>query len=195
MDYEYMLVYQTDAYVFRNDLEHWIQQGYDYIGAPFHKNNKEPFDEKIWTVGNGGFSLRSVKRCYNMLQRIEFYYSVVKLLNILRCKRFITKALIKLRIFNLRIIENIKLDKYNEDYVFGVLSKQINKNFYVASLKVALQFSFEAHPALLYKLNKNQLPFGCHGWEKYEPEFWTRFIDTTKNLESKLLISETEEKG
>src|SRR5690242_1070593 len=27
--YAYMLIYQTDAFVFRNDLKYWLQQGYD----------------------------------------------------------------------------------------------------------------------------------------------------------------------
>jgi hypothetical protein len=177
LDYEYMLVYQPDAYIFSNELKHWMQQGYDYIGAPFHENNREPFDLKLWSVGNGGFSLRAVNKCYQLLTKIELYYSAVKLLNKLKCKRFVTKAFIKLGLFNFAIIENIKLNRYNEDCVFGILSKQIDRNFTVASLEVAWQFSFEAHPALLYKLNNNKLPFGCHGWDKYEPEFWKNFIN------------------
>jgi len=183
LSFECMLIYQFDAYVFRNDLEFWTRQGYDYIGAPFHKDNNEPFNAELWTVGNGGFSLRSSYKCHKLLSTIECYYSVVKLIEKLRCKRFITKAFIKLGLFNFIIVENIKLNKYNEDYVFGVLSKQINKNFSVAPLDVAWQFSFEAHPALLYKLNGNQLPFGCHGWEKYEPEFWRNFINASSTSE------------
>lgn len=32
--YEYILIYQLDAYVFRDELEFWCNKGYDYIGAP-----------------------------------------------------------------------------------------------------------------------------------------------------------------
>jgi len=32
--YSYILMYQPDAYVFRNELDYWCSQGYDYIGAP-----------------------------------------------------------------------------------------------------------------------------------------------------------------
>ncbi len=180
--YDYMLVYQSDAYVFKNDLEYWVQQDYDYIGAPFYKNNREPFDMKLWSVGNGGFSLRSIKKCYQLLSRIKFYYSSIKLLDKLGCKKFITKSLIKLGFINLAIIERIILNKYNEDYVFGVLSRQIIGNFIVAPLEVAWKFSFEAHPGHLYKLNNKQLPFGCHGWDKYEPEFWKNFINASSQV-------------
>ncbi|MFR9592423.1 MAG: DUF5672 family protein, partial [Rikenellaceae bacterium] len=36
-DYEYMLVCQTDAVVFRDELLEWCDKGYDYIGAPWPK--------------------------------------------------------------------------------------------------------------------------------------------------------------
>lgn len=32
--YEFMLIHQLDAYVFKDELEKWCQKGYDYIGAP-----------------------------------------------------------------------------------------------------------------------------------------------------------------
>ena len=31
-DYEYMLICQTDAWVFRDELDYWCSLGYDYIG-------------------------------------------------------------------------------------------------------------------------------------------------------------------
>ena len=33
--YQYLLIYQTDAWVFRDELLDWCQKGYDYIGAPW----------------------------------------------------------------------------------------------------------------------------------------------------------------
>jgi len=41
----------------------------------------------------------------------------------------------------------------------------------------ALGFAFENVPEELYKLNNDQLPFGCHAYEKYSPEFWAKFIE------------------
>lgn len=178
--YEYMLIYQTDAFVFANELEYWIQQGFDFIGAPYHTDNSQPFDATIWTVGNGGFSLRSISKCKQLVEKIYSYQSKLQLLEKIGLKRFVTKALIKLHVINLAIIDGILRNRFNEDYVFGVLSKDLMKDFRVAPLEKAIAFSFEAHPSLLYKLNQNTLPFGCHSWERYEPEFWRQFIPVEK---------------
>ena len=40
-DYEYVLIYQTDAYVFSGNLDYWCEKGFDYIGAPWFKTKKE----------------------------------------------------------------------------------------------------------------------------------------------------------
>lgn len=56
-DYEYMLVYQLDCWIFNDNLEYWCNKGYDYIGAPFFV---EKFVKLGKMVGNGGFSLRKI---------------------------------------------------------------------------------------------------------------------------------------
>ncbi|AYN03261.1 DUF5672 family protein [Flavobacterium sp. 140616W15] len=35
LDSEYILIYQLDAFVYKDALEEWCQKGYDYIGAPW----------------------------------------------------------------------------------------------------------------------------------------------------------------
>ncbi|RYE13465.1 MAG: hypothetical protein EOP45_21145 [Sphingobacteriaceae bacterium] len=35
LDYKHMLLYQTDAYVFRDELDDWCDLNYDYIGSPW----------------------------------------------------------------------------------------------------------------------------------------------------------------
>ena len=64
----------------------------------------------------------------------------------------------------------------NEDYFWSHYAPQINLNYKVAPSCEAIKFAFEKAPEMLYKKNKNQLPFGCHAWEKYEPEFWKKHI-------------------
>jgi hypothetical protein len=34
-DFEFMLIYQLDAFVFRDELADWCRSGYEYIGAPW----------------------------------------------------------------------------------------------------------------------------------------------------------------
>ena len=59
-EFSYILIYQPDAYVFRDELMEWCKEGYDYIGAPWLEDK----DEKINLngVGNGGFSLRNIEK-------------------------------------------------------------------------------------------------------------------------------------
>lgn len=64
--YEYVLIYQLDCWVFRDELEAWCDKGYDYIGAPFFV---KWFSDRGLYVGNGGFSLRKVKSMISYLKK------------------------------------------------------------------------------------------------------------------------------
>lgn len=62
-EYEYILIYQLDAFVFRDELKEFCDLGYDYIGAPW-LFGAEYFKEernRRGHVGNGGLSLRNVE--------------------------------------------------------------------------------------------------------------------------------------
>ncbi|MFT3825794.1 MAG: DUF5672 family protein [Chitinophagaceae bacterium] len=81
--YQYMLIYQLDAFIFRDDLENWCSKGYDYVGAPWinwswseHYARFLTLPRKVFTklgykgynlVGNGGFSLRKTTSFINNL--------------------------------------------------------------------------------------------------------------------------------
>ena len=38
-DYEYILICQTDVWIFRDELTKWCDAGYDYVAAPWPKRN------------------------------------------------------------------------------------------------------------------------------------------------------------
>lgn len=72
--YEYILIYQLDAFVFVDQLEKFCEYGYDYIGAPWLFGVKCLFEHShqgVWYVGNGGLSLRKVYSFLNRLRIIE----------------------------------------------------------------------------------------------------------------------------
>ena len=171
---KYILIYQLDAYIFKNDLEYWILKDYDYVGAPWPKrkvyNNllfkiyfkftlffttllRKPNRQEIFEkVGNGGFSLRKTEP---HLKAVTVY------------EREIREMLSKKR-----------HHLYNEDVFFGYRVNNLGKmNFSIPDFKESLKFSFDKNPELCYKINQFQLPMGCHGWskEKYYP-FWKQFI-------------------
>ena len=57
-DFDYILIYQLDAFVFYDALEDFCSLGYDYIGAPWPRMYIKNVPENISHVGNGGFSSR-----------------------------------------------------------------------------------------------------------------------------------------
>ena len=62
--YEYMLIVQSDAYIFNDELEYFLNLGYDYIGG-LHNINQgthifHPNVGNKLINGNGGFSLRKI---------------------------------------------------------------------------------------------------------------------------------------
>lgn len=84
--YQYILIYQLDAFVFCDKLQEMCNLGYDYIGAPwlygyFHYISVE---KCIWRVGNGGFSLRRVSSFIHLLKKTntvwqpneDFFYAI-----------------------------------------------------------------------------------------------------------------------
>ena len=171
LDYEYVLIYQMDCFVFKDELTYWCNQNFDYIGAPwikktYHKNlaglfilkvqqyfsnrfnlqdneipNKYQFENK---VGNGGFSLRRVKRFYDlsiiMKPVIDFYLSQT-------------------------------INQYNEDVFWSIEVNRQKRVLNIPSCETALKFAFEVPPGKARILNEQNLPFGCHDCDKYA-DFW-----------------------
>ena len=68
MAYTHILVYQLDGYVFRDDLmDRWVV--YDYVGAPWCFLCGACASADIpGRVGNGGVSLRNVRRCLDVVR-------------------------------------------------------------------------------------------------------------------------------
>lgn len=149
-DFDYLLIFQPDAFVFRDDLDHWCEFGFDYIGAPWPNGEKirphsfrgaHRFDRLLPRfnkpvlkfVGNGGLSLRKVSTA---LKTLDSHW--------LTAKSWIR----------------------NEDLFWSIHSPN------VPGEKMASMFALEENPSGYYKANGNHLPFGCHAWEKHEPEFW-----------------------
>ncbi len=173
--YDYILIYQLDCYVFRDDLEYWCKQGYDYIGAPFldykfynlTRINKVKFlikqfinkkigreitlDSILYKVGNGGFSLRRVNKFCKLLKSVsdkrkERYMSI------------------------------LSSDLRNEDTFFTYEVNKYCDKLKIPNYKVGLKFSLDWNPQIGIAMNKGEPPFGCHGWDR-KLEFWKKYID------------------
>ncbi len=188
-DYEYILIYQLDAYIFEDHLDDWCQRGYDYVGGPWlcHWSN-EVNNIDHWEVGNGGFSLRRVSAFKkilthrNLLLRPLKGYGRLCMENRVRIKR--NPVLRLWYLFRAMTGYHNTLQYYisrngQEDKTYSQC--QYNDLFRVPSAHEALAFSFDMRPATCFTLNGKRLPMGCHMWYKYDNEiFWYPIIYKNK---------------
>jgi len=183
--YRYILFYELDAWVFRDELAYWCSMGYDFIGAPWFEGwHLAGKSTTITGVGNGGFSLRNVQTSLRILKRItlikrlRYLWYKLRLNNIWNFDKVIVRFRAPFK-FNLMDEPVNKLFRpgTNEDIYWVRVAGGIFSDYKVAPVEDATRFSFELNPEFLFRMNNRQLPFGCHGWEKYDPEFWKPFIE------------------
>lgn len=179
-DYEYMLTYELDAYIFSTNWDIASVFNYDYIGAPWFENYHLATDkDKIVGVGNSGFSIRRIDSCIRILKRIQRLPKICSFFFTLKLHRVIRFTLI-LRLFssswkvtgkNVYFLGLLTDGHVNEDKFWSIIVPQL-LNFRIATTEDAIKFSFEVNPSKLYQINNNELPIGCHAWEKYDANFW-----------------------
>jgi hypothetical protein len=185
--FDHLLLYQPDAYVFSDQLDHWCAKGLDYVGAPWFRN----FDTEgtaaqfIERAGNGGFSLRCVRtlralmgRRLSLWQKARFRWLLAR--HKLRAHRpwsfqlrFFLQAKTFRELSTLICTESLPP---NEDCVLALIYPRIFPDFRAATAAEAIPFAFESQPENLYALNGRTLPFGCHAWRRHSPAFWEQFI-------------------
>ncbi|PRX45751.1 DUF5672 family protein [Salegentibacter salegens] len=163
--YHYILIHQLDVFIFKNELEKWSNQGYDYIGAPWLATDNltskilKPFQSKkkkkrepiFYKVGNGGLSLRKTQSFYQISKELE---------------PLIEKQL-------------EKKDKIYaiEDVFWSLRVPEHFPEFSIPDFKIAAEFALDRKPKIGFKINRGELPFGCHGFNKPKViDFWKPII-------------------
>jgi hypothetical protein len=148
-NFEFILFYELDAFVFSDELAYWCSKGFDNIGAPWFEGFIREDSTNPIGAGNGGFCLRNVKKCLDLSKRV----SEIK-----------------------EPVEVFWPGEYCPDDIFWSLYVTRHfPDFNNAPISDALKFSFERKPELLFELNNKRLPFGCHKWQK-NAHFWKDFI-------------------
>ena len=178
---EFILIYQLDAWVFKDELVYWCEQGFDYIGAPlydgFGSANKE---SHFFGIGNGGFSLRKVSSYLKVLSSFKFISTFQEYKQANRNNLDIeSKNTIRLFIEYLtrhNTLAPLNGYNHNEDTFWGELIPKKFPWFKIPDELTAARFSMEVKAPYLYQLNHQTLPFGCHAWEKYHTDFWAKHI-------------------
>lgn len=172
-DFEYILIYQLDAWIFHDRLDDWMARGYDYAGAPWIPNPKyrTPFyrftnalkrtwcditgqynsQNRYYKVGNGGFSLRKVASHREAVRQLKNEVG--------------------------EYLSHAGEHLYNEDMFFSVEVNRHGLGFRYPDWLEALDFSFDTYPAECLELNGRRLPMGCHAWSKKKMwSFWKEVI-------------------
>lgn len=178
-DYEFMLVYHLDALVFADELEQWCASGYDYIGPPWLVTDDTPW-VKTPRVGNGGFCLRRISRCLQVLESPRYavepeeYWQRYKAKTpdrLTQIANYPRKYLKRLHPFN-SVQREVDHFNSNEDKFWSFRARHYVPEFKIAPVAEALRFGFEGSPRTCFAKNNYQLPFGCHAWPKYDRAFW-----------------------
>jgi Protein of unknown function (DUF5672) len=177
--HSYLLIHHLDAYIFKDELDFWCSKNLDYIGAPWFQTYDNVLSNDFVGVGNGGFSLRKVSTILTLLHNWKRHLTLKK---IIRSRYISTASKVKLLFsYALAAISNYQIPMNrifmeNEDVVLGLIFSKELKVISTVLPTEAFAFAFEMNPAYLFALNNHVLPFGCHGWDKYETDFWKNFI-------------------
>lgn len=154
-DYEYMLIWQFDCYIFKDNIEEWCDKGYDYIGAPIisEYSGWKSNNDIVWKpkVGNGGLSLRKISTFKEITDpNGEFltYYKTT---------------------YKDNLFERLK---FEDVYFYNVFRYYWDAN--IPSWEEAGQFAIDMNPEAYVDFirDKDFLPMACHAWPK-NIRFWT----------------------
>ncbi|MBF0409926.1 MAG: hypothetical protein HQM10_21465 [Candidatus Riflebacteria bacterium] len=156
--YDFMLVHHPDAFLVQDDLDDWMIQNIDYIGAPIPegvevrvKIGKFFFGNGLTVkafVGNGGFSLRHINKSISLMEEFA------------------------------EIHEKWLLNSGREDLFFSIAGL-LSSNYCIPNQLVASRFSLELEGEKYFNFNDCKLPTGFHGWWKNDIDFYKNLVVKT----------------
>lgn len=169
-DFEFILIYHTDAYVFKDDLLYWVGLAYDYIGAPLYRFDGTANPSEFIGIGNGGFSLRRVSAHLRVLDSFRRVYLRSEAYR--WWKKYNWKGRLRYAGYLMRMLspgggnshQGFNRIRVNEDVFWGCLVGRAFDDFHVAPFDDARKFSVEYNIRELVGTEMECLPFGCHKW-------------------------------
>ena len=151
-DYEYMLIYQPDCWIFNDTLDKWCDLGYDYVGGPIYSAISNWPATRRGTrpaVGNGGLSLRKISTMCKITDPQGYVYNKFK-----------------------DIWDKVE---YEDMFICDGITQAIYMN--IPDYKIAEKFSYDCFPAKFDPKNVIDDLFGCHRvftngnvWKEVIPE-------------------------
>jgi len=187
-NYKYMLIYQLDAWVFKDELEYWCKQDYDYIGAPWKLDALyELTGVKVNCGGNGGFSLRKIDSMLDLinlgisskkaLSKLTFW-EIFKIIEKRKGKfrlRYLWKSLTAY-IFQKKFFGE---ESENEDLIIAKNAGILIPTFKFPTETEAARFSIESFHEYYYDLINHEFPFGAHNYFSNK-KIWDKLSEKTQ---------------
>lgn len=151
-DYDMMYIFQTDVYIFRDELQKYVNYSFDYIGAPIIGTGSDW--KHVPQIGNGGFSLRKISTFQKM---------------------FNVNTLHELGIDN----ETIKSQKYEDLFICDTLKYKYNLS--MPTVHDAFKFAWDRNAEYIYVNITKELPMAAH-WYNHQLDFWRKIIPELNNI-------------
>jgi hypothetical protein len=184
--YKYILIDHLDSLVFSDQLLHWCEAGFDYIGAPWIKYDGAPYAGRPGNenkVGNGGFSLRKIESFLSVIYSRRYCIDPAKYWQRTYApkKKYIQWLNLHKKFFmHLNVFNNARREMFRypwaEETFWANRAVHYYPEFNIAPLETALFFAFECGPRICFEKTGHTLPFGCHAWQKYDRQFWEPYV-------------------
>jgi hypothetical protein len=183
-DYKFMLICQTDVFVFHNSLKEWMARGFTYIGAPWVVRN-ELGEVMLTGAGNGGFSLRKISDFIRLTNKINHLQKLFSFWQSNKMTRKIPFGMF-LRICAAPVWLDCKINKYtfylagnrlqHEDKYWCEWVAKVFIEFKNAPSWLSSRFAIEEEPRHFMQELAGDIPMGCHAWAIIDPVFWKQYI-------------------
>lgn len=148
LGYDYMCLFQTDVWLFKDGIQEFADMEYDYIGAPILSRGS--LWKHVPAVGNGGFSLRKLSVFKDICDPEGVVRKTYKDLN----KQW----------------DSVDIeDKFLCDHVRGYY------NFSVPDINTAFEFAWDQSVEYIYKEKTKEFPVAAHAVDK-TLYFWIKYI-------------------
>lgn len=180
--YDYVLIYQLDCLVFSDQLLPWCERGYDYVAPPHTIGDRGPI------VGNGGFSLRRIESFLGVLRSRVHPVDPAEYWARHWAHRPLAERLANLprrwakhlRRFNGVQWEikrrNQAYHGWAEDWFWTLEAETYLPTFRRAPPEEGRRFGFNEDPRESFRATGGRLPFGCHGWNQFDRQFWEPYL-------------------
>lgn|GEM_PF-1350408 len=187
--WNYILIFQLDAWVFSEDLGDWLRRGHAYVGAPWIRAMGT--DTPDTGVGNGGLSLRHVDSFIRVLEGPRYRWMPVYRWGELARRICLFEGYAgmtspqRLRFFLARLSAFVRMSfgwnntlsyfvtiNLLEDHFFSFCVPFVARSFRIPGIEEAALFSLETNPRATFAWLEGRPPFGCHAWERYDRAFW-----------------------